>query len=59
MIDVEIDNGDTTYIYMKHVYANSILQAIDANMSAYGWSKVAISADPDVLLTPAAIKNTN
>lgn len=59
VIDVEIDNGDTTYVYMKDLYANGILQTIDANMAEYGWTKVAIGADPDVLVTPAAIKNTD
>ncbi len=58
VVDVEIDNGDTTYVYMRDVYATPILQTIDANMSEYGWTKVAISANPDVVLTPAAFKNT-
>lgn len=58
VVDIEIEDGDTSYVYMRDVYATPILQAIEANMSNYGWTKVAIGANPDVLLTPAAIKNT-
>lgn len=58
VVDVEIDNGDTTYIYMKDVYAKPILQSIESNLSNYGWTKVNISQKPDVVLTPAATKNT-
>lgn len=58
VVDVEIDNGDTSYVYMKDIYATPILQSIESNMSNYGWTKVAINASPDVLLTPAAMKNT-
>jgi hypothetical protein len=58
VIDVEIEEGDTSFIYMKDVYATPILQTIDANMSSYGWTKVAISANPDLLVTPAAMKST-
>lgn len=57
--DIKIDNGDTTFVYMKDTYAKPILDAIDANMSALGWSKVDISAQPDVLVTPGAITSTN
>ncbi|MFD2202955.1 DUF4136 domain-containing protein [Shivajiella indica] len=56
--DVKIDNGDTTLIYMKDVYAIPILEAIDRNMAAYGWSKVGINQSPDILLSPAAISTT-
>lgn len=58
VVDVEIDNGDTTFVYMKDIYATPILQAIESNMSNYGWTKVAISATPDMVITPAAMKNT-
>ena len=58
VVDVKIDNGDTTYVYMKDAYATPILQTIESNMSNYGWTRVAISARPDILLTPAAIKST-
>lgn len=57
--DVQITNGgDTIYEYMKPVYADQILARIDANMSALGWTKVDVSADPDVLLMPAGLSST-
>ncbi len=58
VVDVEIEDGDTTFVYMKDIYATPILQSIESNMSNYGWTKVAISASPDVLVTPAAMKST-
>jgi hypothetical protein len=58
VIDVEIEDGDTTFVYMKDVYAKPILQNIEANMANYGWTKVNISQKPDVVVTPAAMKNT-
>lgn len=58
VVDVEIDKGDTTYVYMKDVFANPIFDAIDQNMAELGWDLVDISEDPDVLLSPAAIKST-
>lgn len=58
VVDVEIEDGDTSFVYMKDIYATPILQAIENNMTNYGWTKVAISARPDMLLTPAAMKNT-
>ena len=59
VVDVEIDRGDTTYVYMKDVFAQPILQAIDHNMLALGWSKVDISNNPDMLLTPAGMQSTS
>lgn len=58
VVDVEIDRGDTTYVYMKDALAAPILAAIDAQMQAYGWSKVDISAAPDVIVNPAAVSST-
>lgn len=58
VVDIEIDNGDTTYVYMKDAFAKPIFDAIDTNMESKGWDKVEISENPDVLLTPAAIKST-
>ncbi len=59
VVDVQIQNdGDTIYEYMKDVYAQPLLNAIDANMGALGWTKVDVHNNPDVVLTPAAIKNT-
>jgi Domain of unknown function (DUF4136) len=56
--DVKIDNGDTTYVYMKAVYATPLLAAIDQNMTKLGWSKIDIANDPDVLLTPSVMSTT-
>jgi len=56
--DVKIKNGDTTYVYMKDVYAEPILQAIESNMTALGWNKVDIANNPDILVTPAGITTT-
>jgi Domain of unknown function (DUF4136) len=57
--DVEIDkNGDTTYVYMKDVYAKQILDAIASNMSKLGWERKDIAAGPDVLLTPSVMSTT-
>jgi hypothetical protein len=58
VVDVEIENGDTTVQYMKDIYAGPILQRIDDNMASLGWTKVDISTGPDVLLTPAGISST-
>jgi len=57
--DVQITNdGDTIYEYMKDIYAGPILNKIDANMTAQGWTKVDVSANPDVLLMPAGMSST-
>lgn len=58
VVDVEIKNGDTTFIYMKDIYAQPILQNIESNMQNYGWRKVPISQKPDMLLSPSATKST-
>ena len=59
VIDVEIDNdGDTIYEFMKQIYADQILQRIDANMANLGYQKVDVSANPDLLLMPAAMSST-
>jgi Domain of unknown function (DUF4136) len=58
VVDVKIDNGDTTYVYMKDKFATSILNAIETNMTSLGWTRVNISATPDVLVTPAAWTST-
>jgi len=58
VVDIKIENGDTIYDYMKDVYAGPILDRIDQNMAKAGWSKVDISANPDVLLMPAGLSST-
>ena len=58
VVDVEIEDGDTTYVYMKDIFADPILAAIDDNMQSRGWTKVAIFDNPDVVVTPAGISST-
>lgn len=59
VVDIDINNnGDTTLEYMKPIYADPILAKIEANMTALGWTRVDISAVPDVLLSPAGISST-
>jgi hypothetical protein len=56
--DVKIDDGETTYVYMKPAFADPILKSIDDNMKAKGWSRVSLAADPDIILTPAGLSST-
>ena len=59
VVDVKIKDGDTTYIYMKQGSADQILSEIEVKMQAYGWTKVdPIVTNPDIALTPSAIKST-
>lgn len=59
VIDVQIQNdGDTVYEYMNDIYAQPLLNAIDGNMTNLGWTKVDVNSNPDIVLTPAAIKST-
>jgi len=58
VVDVEIDKGDTTYVYMKDIFAKDILDAIEENMTDKGWDRVELEDAPDLILTPAAIKST-
>lgn len=59
VVDIEIDDGDTNYVFMKDAYANQILATIDQNMSALGYQKVDISDSPDLLMMPAGMKSTH
>lgn len=58
VIDLEIKNGDTTFVFMNDKYAIPILEAIDRNMEDFGWDKVNINQNPDMVLTPGAKRNT-
>ena len=58
VVDVDIEDGDTTWIYMKDVFATPILAAIDDNLESRGWEKVDISQQPDMLVTPGALSST-
>ena len=40
--------------YVKPAYADPMLDKIDENMKTYGWTKVDVSENPDVLLAPLA-----
>lgn len=57
VVDVEIDNGDTTYVYMKPVFATPILNAIRTEMTSNGWNEV-LPQNADVIITPAALSST-
>lgn len=58
VMDVEIDDGDTTYEYMPDKFAKPIFDKIIENMTALGYDQVDIDESPDLLLTPAAISST-
>jgi len=57
--DVKIKNGDTTFVYMDDKYASKIFDKIEENMTALGYDKVSLDADPDLMLLPAALSTTN
>ena len=44
--------------YIPDATATLILAEIDKNMTALGWNKVDVSADPDLLLAPASWETT-
>lgn len=44
--------------YIKDIYGIPMLAQIEANMTTLGWTKVDISASPDVQLLPAAWTST-
>lgn len=58
VMDVKIDDGDTTYEYMPDKFATQIFATIDKNMTDMGYTKRDIKDSPDLLLTPAAISST-
>ncbi len=45
--------------YIKDIYGLPVLAQIEANMTALGWTKVDVSASPDVQLLPAAWTTTS
>lgn len=51
-----INGDDPTFV--KDTYAVPMLNQINKNMSDFGWTKVATTANPDVLLTPVAYELT-
>jgi hypothetical protein len=44
--------------YVKDAYASTMLTKVIQNMTAKGWTKVELSANPDVLLAPVAYEVT-
>jgi hypothetical protein len=58
VINVELSEGDTVLEFMSPIYATPILQAIQQNMETYGWTRVNVDADPDLLLTPGGLSST-
>jgi hypothetical protein len=44
--------------FIPDVTAQKILARIESNMTAYGWQKVDISANPDLLMVPASWETT-
>jgi hypothetical protein len=57
-IGAELVDGDTVIEYMKPAYATPILQAIEQNMQSYGWTRVPVAGNPDLLLMPAGTSST-
>ncbi|MDH4057178.1 MAG: DUF4136 domain-containing protein [Cyclobacteriaceae bacterium] len=59
VVDAEKDlGGSWVPEYMNPIFADPILAQIEQNMTDNGWERVDIDEDPDVVLTPAAIKST-
>lgn len=60
VVDIDIEDGDTTYVYMKQIFADQILGAIEDKMESYGWSRInnPTITEPDVAIMPYAIKST-
>ena len=52
-----LQEGDSPE-FIPDVTASQILAQIDKNMLALGWTKVAVSANPDILLGVASMENT-
>jgi hypothetical protein len=59
VVGFEVEGNDTTIEYMNALYATPILEAIQRNMETYGWTRVNVSANPDMLLMPAGLTTTN
>jgi hypothetical protein len=58
VVDVKVDDGDTTYEYMADKFATPILEKIKQNMEARGWSLVDIEDDPNLTVMPAGLSST-
>jgi len=51
-----VDGGDPNYV--KDQYAKPMLDRIALNMAEFGWTKVGVDDNPDVLLAPVAYELT-
>ncbi len=56
---VKVDGDPNSNDYIGDIYGIPILKAIDDNMKANGWTKVAVNANPDIEVLPAAWSTTN
>jgi len=56
-IDENLISGDAP-TFVKDTYAKPMLDQINKKMAEYGWTKVASSANPDVVLAPVAYELT-
>jgi hypothetical protein len=56
-IDGSLIEGEDTS-FMKDTYAKPMLDQINKKMAEYGWTKVASTATPDVVLAPVAYELT-
>jgi hypothetical protein len=60
VIGFEVDKtGDTTIEYMNAIDANKILSQVNFNMIDYGWTKVDVDQNPDMLMMLGGISTTN
>jgi hypothetical protein len=57
--DVYDPDGNGRPDYINQSSANIIINQLDANMQAYGWTKVDRSANPDVIVMLSAMSTTN
>lgn len=51
-------DGDDTPEYVPEATGNKILARIESNMTAYGWQRVDVSDEPDMILIPASWETT-
>jgi hypothetical protein len=58
VIGVELTEGDTVLEFMNPLYSTPILEAIQQNMETYGWTRVDVDENPDLLLTPGGVSST-
>jgi hypothetical protein len=57
--DINDPDGNGRPSYINQSSANVIINQLDANMAAYGWTKVDKSSNPDVIMMLSAMTTTN